>query len=138
MRSVPNRAVWIATANNVRMHEDIGRRAMFINVDARVEDPWEMSQREQMMGRKFRHENIMRWAHDHRGQLVAAALSLCQAWIAAGQPKGKYTLGSFESWSWVMGGILDVIGVPGFMENHRARYQAATVDRSATVRFIES
>jgi hypothetical protein len=30
---------------------------------------------------------------------------------------GNYTLGSYEEWARVMGGILDYIGVPGFLGN---------------------
>ena len=35
----------------------------------------------------------------NRGQLVWAALTLCQAWVAAGKPPGKETLGMFEAWA---------------------------------------
>jgi hypothetical protein len=35
----------------------------------------------------------------------------------AGKPMGDYTLGSYEEWARVMGGILDHIGVPGFLGN---------------------
>ncbi len=59
----------------------------------------------------------MRWAREHRQVLVWGALVLIQAWIAAGRPAGRKRLGSFESWSETMGGILEVVGVPGFLEN---------------------
>src|SRR5262249_17496217 len=42
---------------------------------------------------------------------------LCQVWIAAGRPPGEQTLGMFESWAEVIGGILNVIGVPGLLAN---------------------
>ena len=49
-----------------------------------------------------------------------AALTLIRAWIAAGRPKGKKTLGKFEGWAEVMGGILQVAGVPGFLDQLEA------------------
>ena len=52
-----------------------------------------------------------------RADLVHACLVLCQAWIAAGRPLGLKKIGSYENWSHVMGGVLDVIGVDGFLAN---------------------
>ncbi len=48
---------------------------------------------------------------------MACCLNLIQAWVAAGRPNGKRTLGGFEESSDVFGGILDVIGVSGFLQN---------------------
>jgi putative DNA primase/helicase len=59
---------------------------------------------------------------------VNAALTLCQAWITAGRPAGRQTLGMFESWAEVMGGILDVAGVPGLLAN-AASIRATRVDQ---------
>ena len=42
---------------------------------------------------------------------------LCQAWIADGKPLGLKKIGSYENWSHVMGGVLDVVGVDGFLAN---------------------
>ena len=38
-------------------------------------------------------------------------------WIAAGKPPGKQTLGMFEAWVETVGGIFDVIEVPGLLAN---------------------
>ena len=56
------------------------------------------------------------------------ALTLIQAWIAAGQPLHKTRLGSFEKWSEVMGGVLEVAGIPGFLGNLNELYEAADSD----------
>jgi hypothetical protein len=50
-------------------------------------------------------------------ELDAACLTLCQAWIAAGRPRGARSIGSFEAWSQVIGGILEIAGVDGFLGN---------------------
>jgi hypothetical protein len=44
-------------------------------------------------------------------------LSIVEAWIVAGKPLGNRTLGGFEGWSQVIGGILEVAGIPGFLGN---------------------
>ena len=47
-----------------------------------------------------------------------AALTLIQAWVAAGKPLcEEKVLGSYEDWSAVMGGILAVNQVEGFLSN---------------------
>ena len=38
--------------------------------------------------RGFRHPDLMTWVRANRARLVAACLTLCQAWIAAGRPRG--------------------------------------------------
>ena len=37
-------------------------------------------------------------------------------------PPGKQVMGSFEDWVRVMGGILDVAGIPGFLSNRQRMY----------------
>ena len=59
----------------------------------------------------------MIWVRANRGRLVAACLTLCQAWIAAGRPRGTRTIGSYESWAQVLGGVLEVAGIEGFLGN---------------------
>ena len=54
-----------------------------------------------------------------------AALTLVQAWVASGKPAGTTTLGSYESWAEVLGGILEVAGIPGFLGNTDQVYSAA-------------
>jgi hypothetical protein len=66
---------------------------------------------------KLRHPNLLGYVRTNRGQLVWAGLTLIQAWIAAGKPAGIEILASYEPWSQVMGGILSVAGIEGFLEN---------------------
>jgi len=66
---------------------------------------------------------------------LEATLTLVQAWIDAGRPSGKRTLGSFESWSRTIGGILEVAGVPGFLEEEieLSAYDPETVELQSVV-----
>jgi hypothetical protein len=117
----PNTAVWLASGNNTRLSRELIRRTVWARLDAKVDAPWERS--------AFRHPNLLGWAKANRGQLVWAALVLCRAWVAAGRPAGTQTLGMFEGWAEVIGGILDVAGVPGLLANAR-EFRAARADQA--------
>jgi len=107
----PNRALWIVTANNLNLSEDIVRRTVPILLDAGMEKPYDREQD------RFRHPDLERWMRTNRANLVWAALTLGRAWVAAGRPAGQRTIGSYEDWSRVLGGILDVAGIGGFLDN---------------------
>jgi hypothetical protein len=119
--SFPVNTIWLATGNNSKLSREMIRRTIWCRLDAKMESPWE--------GRKFRHKNIAQWAKRHRGELLGAALTLCQAWIAAGRPAGSKSLGMFESWAETIGGIMEVAGVSGFMENAQV-FRANATDQA--------
>lgn len=115
--SVPNRAVWLATGNNVEISDEFARRIIPIRLDAGVERPEDR--------RGFRHKNLPEYVRAHRSELVSACLSLVQAWINEGMPEGKATLGRFESWAGIIGGILEVSVVSGFLSGRERLYNDA-------------
>jgi putative DNA primase/helicase len=119
MLHVRNEATWMITGNNIDYSNELARRVVPIRLDAGVERP------ENRKG--FRHPNLPQWVREHRSELVSACLSIVQHWVDAGMPKGTKTLGRFEAWAEVMGGILDVAGIPGFLEGRERLY--ATADR---------
>jgi hypothetical protein len=104
--TVPIRTVWLATGNNPALSDEMLGRTVFIRLDAHLDRPQDRTE--------FRH-SLPGWAFQHRAELVWAALILCQAWIAAGRPKGEASKGGFEEWSAVLGGILHCVEVPGFL-----------------------
>ena len=91
MARLPIRCVWIATGNNPEFSNEMARRIVRIRLDAHVERPWQRA--------GFRHPDLMIWVRANRARLVAACLTLCQAWIAAGRPRGTRTIGSYENWA---------------------------------------
>lgn len=105
----PNLATWLLTGNNVDVSGDVLRRICWIRLDAKSENPTARQQ--------FKRGNIKAFLHHNRAHFIWAALVLVQNWIAAGCPPGKERMGSFESWSSVMGGILELAGIPGFLTN---------------------
>lgn len=128
--TVRTRCVWIATANNARLSDDLLRRSIRCRMNARVEEPYRRT--------GFKHIDLAGWVRNNRSALVGAALTLIQAWLEAGQPGGRHTLGSFERWASVMGGILAVAGVPGFLENTDDFYEAARGEGGTSWRsFVE-
>ena len=129
-RSIPVRTTWIATGNNPSRSREMARRVIRIRLDAATERPEERT--------GFRHRRIEQWAARQRGELVGAALTLVQAWLAAGRPLGDHVLGSFDAWAQVHGGILDVCGVPGFLANRRSDVTITTSDDGAWAMFVES
>lgn len=104
----PNEAIWLATGNNPSVSREMSRRCVRIRLDALTERPW--------LRQGFRHANLRAWVLEHRARLVGALLTLARAWILAGRPAGRTVLGSYSSWSHVVGGILELAGVEGFLE----------------------
>lgn len=129
---VPVRCLWLATGNNVQTSTEMARRILRIRLDAHLDRPWERSPTD------FRHPDLLGWVRARRGELVAAALTLIRAWVAVGRPNGARTLGSYEAWASVIGGILDVAGIPGFLENLDEFYAEADAEGAATRAFIQA
>jgi hypothetical protein len=82
----------------------MARRTVRIRLDAKAERP--------DLRTGFRHANLKAWVRENHEWLVWSALTMIQAWIAAGRPRGRKILGMFEPWAETMGGILDVIRIP--------------------------
>lgn len=127
---IPVRCLWIATANNPALSNEITRRCVRIRLDARVDQPW--------MRSGFRHPDLRAWMTAERPRLVWAALTLGQAWVAAGRPAGNATMGNFERWAAVLGGVLDVAGVPGFLGNLSEFYSSADEETATWQAFISA
>jgi hypothetical protein len=125
---LPARCAWVATGNNPTLSNEVARRTVPIRLDAQHDQPW--------LRDDFRHPNLRGWAEEHRAELVWAALTLGRAWIDAGRPTGQQRLGMFEAWAAVMGGMLDVAGIPGFLGNLRQFYAASDFERSAWQAFL--
>ena len=128
MARLPIRCVWIATGNNPEFSNEMARRLVRIRLDAHVERPWQRG--------SFRHPDLMTWVRANRARLVAACLTLCQAWIAAGRPRGQKSIGSYENWAGVIGGILETAGIEGFLGNLDEMMAASDAEGSAWAAFV--
>jgi putative DNA primase/helicase len=137
--NVPVTQVWVMTGNNIDYSPEMARRLCPIRLDVTAmtkdanvaEHPWR---------RKIKREQPLReWAEEHRGELVAAALTVVRSWQAVGSPEwtGK-PLGSFERWSKVMGGIIEHCGGTGFLSNLEVVYDQVVSERDQKCRFVET
>lgn len=128
---VPVTATFVATGNNVRLKEDFARRTAWIRIVPAEERPWERN--------RWRHP-LPEWAWQNRWALAHAATTLVQRWIASGRqlPPGMKSLGSYENWSRVIGGILHSAGIPGFLENREALLAHADLEAAALHEFVEA
>jgi hypothetical protein len=113
--SVPNRACWYVTGNNIQLSRDMPRRCCLVRIDAKVAKPWERD------NSQFRHPDLIAWVRDNRGEILVKALTIARAWFIAGKPKGSARpLGNFENWTEVLSGMLEYASVNGFLENAAA------------------
>jgi hypothetical protein len=127
---IPVRCIWGITANNIKLSQELARRCIWIRLDANAEQPW---------GRDgFKHKFLISWVSAHRDELATAAITLIRAWIAQGQPMySKRTKGSYESWAGVMGGILETVGIPGFLDNEAALYERVVSKSNLLIDFVK-
>lgn len=127
---LPVRCAWIATGNNPALSSEIARRTVRIRLDARSDRPW--------LRRGFRHPNLRAWLLAHRADLVWAALTLGQAWLADGKPirDDAPALGMFEEWSRVVGGVLETAGIAGFLLNLGDFYDQADTEGATLRAFV--
>ena len=109
--SLPNRAVKVATGNNVEVFGDTIRRYYPIELFFDGEDPHDRPETD------FRHSDIESWTDEHRSELLTAVFTLIRAWQVAGRPKRATSFGSFERWEAVVGGVIEHAGVLGFLGN---------------------
>jgi hypothetical protein len=126
----PVHCLWLVTGNNPGLSNEMARRGVRCRLDAKQDKPW--------LRTEFRHKDIREWAAKNRGRLVAAILTLVQAWLRAGRPPGDKILGMFEAWARTLGGILNVVGVQGFLENLDDLYDRTDAEGAAWRAFIVS
>jgi putative DNA primase/helicase len=119
---LPIQNAWVATGNNPALSSEMTRRTIRARMDAKVAQPW--------LRTGFRHANLRAWVISHRGDLVAACLTLVRAWIRNGKPEPSHgrSIGMFEEWATVMGGIVEVAGIPGFLGNCAEFYERSDTE----------
>jgi hypothetical protein len=113
-----NLSTWLISSNNPAMNADTHRRAIVIRLDARTQRP------ELRDSSSFKIHPLKPWVRENRGRLVWSLLTMIQRWLADGAVHAPVTLGSFEVYAGVVGGILQSNGVDGFLQ-HRAEEVSA-------------
>lgn len=97
---IESRATCYATGNNIALVGDMVRRVLLCSLDPNMERP-EL--------RRFQASPFDMVIAD-RGKYVAAALTICRAYIVAGSPHKRPALASFEDWSAIVRSALVWLG----------------------------
>jgi hypothetical protein len=126
---LPVRCVWVATGNNLAVRGDFGRRCYWVRLDAKTSRPWTRT--------NFVHQDLVAYVREQRGEIVGALLTLARAWFARGCPKPACpSLGNFEEWCRIVGGVLEVAGIEGFLGNLDHLYEQVDQDSATWEAFL--
>lgn len=118
---VPNDRMWAITGNNLALGGDLPRRTLRSAIDPGMPSPETRT--------NFRHPNLLEWIGGHRGEVIAALLTLVRAWHAASRPLGKQTTSdSYANWTQVIRGILAEVGIPGMFDGDSTKTEKVTGD----------
>jgi hypothetical protein len=109
---------WMSRPNNVIFNfsgirpstsPEMNRRTVWINLDSNTPNNKD---------RTYKHD-LINWVPNNRGRLVTAVLTIIKYWVQQGKRpfSGKERLPSFDGWVSTMGGILECIGMRGFLQN---------------------
>ncbi len=130
---LPNMSTWIANGNNIRLAGDLPRRAYRARLDAQLAQPWLRRPSE------FKHPDLIKWVRQKRGDIIAAMLTVARSWVVAGKPvpQDLVTIGSYESFCEVLGGILSFMEVKGFLGNLQQMYSEMDVETPQWGSFLE-
>lgn len=105
MVPMPMRALWLVTANNLTLSNELVGRALHVRLETSLESP------EHRTG--FKYDPFIPHVHRERPKLASAALTVLRAYLAAGCPDQSLSAwGSFEAWSRVVRGALVWAGMP--------------------------
>lgn len=119
--SIPNRACFTVTGNNVKLGGDLPRRCYWISINPQTSRP------ELRSG--FRHSNLPDYVKRERAKIVTALLTLVKSWFVNDcQLPNTPILGSYEEWSRVIGGIMENAGIKGFLDNAEECRKEASED----------
>lgn len=128
MLTLPNTGVWILTGNQVSLSRELERRSVRILLAPRLLDG----------DKVFKFPELEAWTVENRGLLVWAALTLVTYWLAHGRPCSSKTLRSYVSWSRVVGGVLELLGIEGFLGNRDRHHELVDDDAMAETEFFQT
>lgn len=131
--ALPNRALFVATGNNMRLTGDTCRRVFLARLDAQLEKPY---------ARDFDFDPAQLIEAD-RARYVAAALTIIRAYVEAGRPKvAAGRTASFEAWDdlvrqpvcWLADLVskADATGMPSLADPLQAAQRAFDQDPETT------
>jgi hypothetical protein len=116
-----NDRLWMITGNNVSIGGDLPRRTIPVVIDPRIPHP------ERRTG--FAITNLESWVAEHRGELLAALLTLIRAWVVAGRPVDTATVSDdYAPWIETVRGILRNAGIEGVFDHPDTQVETGVDD----------
>jgi hypothetical protein len=102
--TVDNDRLWVATGNNAKIAGDLARRVLPVAIDPGCASPHK---------RVFSFSPVD-WMTAHRGDYLAALLTVARGWVQAGAPvQAAGRSDDYGSWYGSLRGLLSWAGVPG-------------------------
>jgi hypothetical protein len=109
VRSLPWRAVILATGNNMSFSGQMARRVLMARLESALERPQDRAD--------FRIPNLLHYVRQERAKLVHAALVVLRAWSCQHARKSTLgTWGSFEEWAELIPPAILYAGGPNVLD----------------------
>ncbi len=103
-RALPTNLLFLLTGNNLSFSGDMPSRVIVARIEPDCEKPEQ---------RTFKIRALRAHVHEHRVELIQAALTILKAYYAAGRPdQGLKPFGRFEQWSNEIRNALVWVGLP--------------------------
>ena len=126
-----NLTTWIATGNNVSLGADLARRVVWIRLDAKHWRPWERED--------FLHPDLLSYVRKERARILWALLTLVRHYFVRGCLQATVpTMGGFENWAYLVGGVLAACGIEGFLKNRERLYEEADQQLAGWPEFLRA
>jgi len=99
-----NDRLWLATGNNAQFGGDLARRIASVALDPPEAD--------HHLRVDFKI-NLDTWWHEHRGELLAAILTIARGWVNAGRPAKDIRSDDYARWVKCLRGLMEWAEFPG-------------------------
>jgi hypothetical protein len=103
--SAPNDRLWLATGNNAAFGGDLARRITTVALD-----PPEANHH---LRTDFKIKDLNVWMREHRGELLAAILTVARGWVVAGRPAERVRSDDYAPWVGGLRGLMGWAGLSG-------------------------
>jgi hypothetical protein len=116
---LPNNLVVFLSGNNVKATGEIVKRSVPIVLQPKDDHPEDRDD--------FQHKDALNYAGTRRRGVAEALIGMIETWKTAGRPPAKHgrTMGGFELWAALVGGVLGHAGFVEWHANYRAWVRAA-------------
>lgn len=129
--ALANDRLWLGTGNNAKIGGDLARRTWPIVIDPHQPDPH--------LRTGFVIADLEAWMYEHRGEYLAALLTVARGWVLAGQPAEIIRSDSYATWDGSMRGLMDWCGGPaGFGQSDAASVTISNEDDTEWAEFLEA